>query len=550
MSPRPLVQLVELDGLERFEHEAMATRFELFLAPPRHGTTRQVAAEAFNRLDRIEERLSFYREGSDVTRINRAAAGEVIRIDELTHHCLLTAMEVATASNGAFDPFAGAAALAAKRQILPAHLRDLSPPPPGEITPVLALDPAQPLVTKLAGKRWLDLGAVGKGAALEALAALLEEWDVPTAVLVAGGSSIKVIGPPLTAGRDTWTLRLAQLPGQPELPLFAPLALGASGTGFQAEHVVAPPGFQRRQQAVVLAPDAALADALSTAALLMSDESLGEVFASAPAGCAVLASRTGAAPLRTGVFNSWRRPPPAATLVIPCWREQERLPPFLAALAAAIEEAALPVEIIVVDDGSPPDDAAATREAVAGVHERFPQVRRLSDIDHHRGKGGAVHWGWRQADAGVRWLAFVDADGAIPPAEVVQGLQRALASDASSRPVLFAASRYHHDRNRAVRRGFFRQRTGGWFAAWTKRQLGIGADDCQCGFKIVPAAWWRARGPWRVEGYDFDLELLIAARDDGLVVENLPIAWREMPGSKVGIGDGLELVRVVKRLRA
>ena len=87
-----------------------------------------------------------------------------------------------------------------------------------------------------------------------------------------------------------------------------------------------------------------------------------------------------------------------------------------------------------------------------------------------------------------------------------------------------------------------------WFARWAKRNLNLAADDSQCGFKIIPATWWRNREPWTVEGYDFDLELLIAARDDGVNVLNLPIAWSEIAGSNVSVRDGLRLVRVVRAL--
>ena len=547
MTPAPLVQLVELEGLERFEHEAMATRFTLHLAPQVGVSLRQVADSAFVLLDQIEERLSFYREGSDVTRINRAPVGERLRVDELTHHCLLTAIEVAAATHNAFDPFTGGPSLSAKNQSIPAHLRDLGRPDLDDRQPVLAIDPDQPIVTKLTGTRWLDLGAVGKGIALDAMAAHVKEWDVPAAVLVGGGSSVLVYGRPVTADAQRWTLRLPQVSGSPSLQITAPFALGASGLGFQPGHIIAPAGFKQREQSLVLAPDAALADALSTAVLVLPDDDVEALFAPL-SDCAVMATRSEGSPLRSGVFNEWRHPAPQASLVIPCWRESQRLPQFLNALAQAIDDAGLPVEILVVDDGSPPDDAAATRACVAAVAEKHPRVRPLLDLDRHRGKGGAVYGGWRQAAASSRCLAFVDADGAIPPDEVARGLRAVLSRPDDAPPVLMAASRYHRDRSRRVSRGAIRQRTGAWFASWSKRKLNLGADDSQCGFKIVPAAWWRAREPWLVEGYDFDLELLTAARDDRLDVMNLPIAWSEMAGSHVGIGDGIRLVRNVTAL--
>ena len=547
MTPAPLVQLVELDGLERFEHEAMATRFTLHLAPQAGVSLRQVAEAAFALLDQIEHRLSFYREGSDVTRINRAVCGESLRIHELTHQCLFTALEVAAATHNAFDPFAGRASLEAKKQSIPAHLIDLAKPVEDSPLPVLAVDPEQPIVTKLEGSRWLDLGAVGKGVALDAMAGLLRDWDIPTAVLVGGGSSVLVYGRPLGSTSEQWTLRLPQVPGSPSLQLTAPFALGASGEGFQPGHVIAPAGSTRRAQALVLAPDAALADALSTAVLVLPDAQVETLFASV-SDCAVMATRREASPLRSGVFNEWRHPAPQATLVIPCWRENQRLPPFLQRLAQAVDDAGLPIEILVVDDGSPVEDAAATRVQVASIAQRHPAVRPMLDLDQHRGKGGAVYWGWRHASASSRWLAFVDADGAIPAEDVVRGLRVMLERADDAAPLLLAATRYHRDRSRRVNRGAIRQRTGGWFARWAKRKLKLGADDSQCGFKILPATWWRDREPWHVEGYDFDLELLTAARDDRVDVLNLPIAWSEIAGSNVSLGDGLRLVRVVRAM--
>lgn len=562
-TPAPIVQLDEIEGLARFDHEAMATTFTLLLAPTAQGARRGIAEEAFRLLDQIEDRLSFYREGSDVTRINRAAPGDVVRLHELTHRCLLDALAVAAASGDAFDPFAGAAALRAKHQRVPGHLADLPPPANDDTDPVIAVDPDHPQVTKLAGRRWLDLGAIGKGAALDALADLLREWDVPTAVLIGGGSSVLVLGPPLPpAAAGRWTLRFPALGADARLNLAAPFALGASGEGFQPGHVIARIAADRRPQALVLAPDAALADALSTAALLLSDAALRTLAGDDP-GVAILATHATRAPVRLGLFGGQGpaaaphqtagQAPHATTvvelsLVIPCWCESARLPPFLTDLAATLTAAALPVELLVVDDGSPAPEPRRTAAVVDAIRARFPLVQPMLTVDHHRGKGGAVYWGWQQATTAARWLALVDADGAVPATDVVRGIQLALSGRTT--PRLIAANRYHDEADRVVARGFIRQRSGGWFARWAQKQLRTGAVDSQCGFKIVPAAWWRARAPWQEFGYAFDLELLIAARDDGLPVENFAIAWREVGGSNVTWRDGLRLVQTVRRLRA
>ncbi len=548
-SPPAIVRINDLGSLAVYDHEAMATRFRFHLAPPTDGSSLgPIAEEVFRLVDRVEEKLSLYRDGSDVTRINRASDGDTLRIDEITHQCLLNAIEIAAASNNAFDPFAGYQAIVAKEQSVPAHLRDLPPPAENDNAPVIAIDPDQAQVTKLSGRRWLDLGAIGKGAALDAVAGLLRDWEVPSAVLSGGGSSILVFGEPLQPGQEEWELSLPQSPGNPRLSLEAPFALGASGEGYQPGHIIDQQSRVARPQSLVMAPTAALADALSTAAVLLPDDSLRGILGDDPR-FAVFATQVEAPTLSTGVFASEIvPPPPEIALTIPCWCESQRLPQFLRDLADALSATRLPVEILIVDDASPEREAEMTNSVVESVRKLHPFVRPMARVDQHYGKGGAVYWGWRQATPTVRWLGFVDADGAIPPQAVVEGIQVALAQEA---PLpLIAANRYHNDPAKPVGRSWVRQRTGGWFAQWARRQLQLEVEDCQCGFKIVPAHWWKGHADeWREKGYAFDLELLVRAREDGISVQNLDIPWQEIGGSHVGLGDGLRLIKSVRDWR-
>jgi thiamine biosynthesis lipoprotein ApbE len=543
VTPLPLVQLSELEDLEMFRHEAMATSFIIYLGPTAGVNLRALAEEAFRLVDRIEDLLSFYREGSDITRINRAKPGEVVRINEITHRCLLTALEVSAASHNAFNPFTGRAAVTAKGQQVPAHLIDLALPVEDEEHPVLSLDPATPQITKLTGTRWLDLGAIGKGAALDAVAELLQEWEVSTAVLVSGGSSVLVFGQPLKASTPAWPLTIPLDPAPITLSVPTPFALGASGQGFQPGHVIGRTELSQRPQSVVVAPSAAVADALSTAALLLPDLELRQLMGDEPT-FSVLATQINAPALQTGLFASLPLAQIQVSLAIPCWCESSRLPKFLAELAEAIAQSNLLVEIMVVDDGSPEAEVKATRAAVDAIGRKYRFVRSLISAPH-QGKGGAIYRGWEAASTSAKWLAFVDADGAIPAFEVVRGLKLMIASSEDHQ--LLAASRYHRDATRTVHRRFIRQRTGGWFARWAQRKLRLEADDSQCGFKIVPALWWRNHAPWSELGYAFDLELLVTARDDRLPVINFPISWQEIGGSNVTWRDGIRLVDAVKR---
>ena len=545
-TPPSIVQLVGLDDFVTFSHEAMATQLVLHLPAEKNADSRAVAEEAFRLIDTLEDRLSFYREGSDVTRINRASSGDTIRLHETTITCLLTALEVAQASDGRFDPFTGHAALTAKQQTIPAHLIGFDVDDHDD-RPVIALDPTSALVTKIDGTRWLDLGAVGKGAALDAVAELLTEWDITTAALVAGGSSVLVLGNHPARADGRWTLRVPAMPGRPTIHLSAPFALGASGDGFQPGHIITGGDRPARPQALVIAPTAAWADALSTAALLQTDDELKDAWGELTE-CSIFAAAEKDDPYCSGPLRELAPAAPQASLVIPCWNESERLPPFLRELCTAVRAAALAVEIMVVDDKSPAPEPEKTAAAVEKIRREFAFLRPMHQVDHHRGKGGAVYHGWRHANTASHWLAFVDADGAVPAQEVVRGLQTAMAETADPQPII-AANRYHHETSRPVQRGPIRQRSGHWFARYAKRKLGLQAEDCQCGFKVVPATWWRARQGWQEEGYAFDLELMQRAQQSKIPVTNLAIAWKEIGGSSVTWRDGLKLVQAVQRLK-
>ncbi|HUG11958.1 MAG TPA: FAD:protein FMN transferase [Opitutaceae bacterium] len=535
------IQIEGVDALERFEHEAMVTKFTAHLAPG--GDNRSLAAECFREIDRIEALLSFYRESSDVTRVNRAEPGATLRIAPETAECLAVALEAAALTHGAFDPFAGRAAVAAKHQHVPLHLDGVAADD-ADTRPCLAFDPATSMVTRLDGRRWLDLGAIGKGHALDCALAVLRDWGATRGLLVAGGSS--VLGFDFSDAPAPWRCTVRSACGERTLELPANFALGASGEGFQPGHIVdtRSTGGARRRRSFVLAPTAALADALATGVFLASANELDSLAAARPDVSALADGEAASgAPeeIAHGIFAAAPAIGPAVALVLPCWRESKRLPRFLPGLCESIATSGLRVEVIVSDDGSPPTERAATSKFVETLRPRFKFLRALAGDTVHRGKGAAIRAGWSAATQGAAVLAFVDADGAVPADDVVSFLREALAQPNR----MLAATRVAGSE---VTRTLHRRIASRAFAAWARLWTGTPVSDPQCGLKAIPAAMF-ARHEWREEGFAFDLELLTAARRDAIAVAEFPVRWREVGHSRLRWGDIFALFAAAPRVR-
>lgn len=243
-------------AFERFSHEAMATSFDVFIAGHPRDFARQAAQEVFRDLDRLEGELSRFVESSDISRANRLPRDGSTIIGEDAMRCLLISAEVSAATDRAFDP-----AYASRRG-----------PEDDPEDPLYALDPASHTLISLVERLHLDLGAVGKGYALDCMSERLREWDITTACVQSGGSTVLAVDPP--PGTRGWPVGLGEPPAYRAFPLSG-RALSGSGLAVKGSHLIdvrtgAP--AKRTQRTWAFAPTAAVADALSTAFFVMTNE--------------------------------------------------------------------------------------------------------------------------------------------------------------------------------------------------------------------------------------------------------------------------------------
>jgi len=246
-----------------FNHNAMATQFQVRIAGEEKTYAAQTAQAAFALVDELESRLSRFRANSEISQIAQLAPGEKLRLTEPVFTCLEIARRMELVTRGAFS--ATAAALKTQAAM-----------------PLWSLAPKDFSIRCDRGKLELDLGAIGKGFALDRMAEVLREWDCPAFLLVAGGSSILAGDAP--AGTAGWSCGLGD-DNSPQRYWLKNCSLSGSGLTVKGQHILDPRTGRtghRRFRAWALADTAAESDALSTAAMVLSEMEITGVVADNP----------------------------------------------------------------------------------------------------------------------------------------------------------------------------------------------------------------------------------------------------------------------------
>jgi dolichyl-phosphate beta-glucosyltransferase len=227
---------------------------------------------------------------------------------------------------------------------------------------------------------------------------------------------------------------------------------------------------------------------------------------------------------------------PFLSIVIPAYNEAERLPATLTQLGTFLCGEGYPAEIVVIDDGSTDGTPAAVRAGASG-----PIVRLIEAP--HAGKGAAVRRGMLAAGGQVRLMA--DADLSMPAHEIPK-LLAALAGGAD-----VALATREGAGARRVGEPYLRHLMGRVFNLLVRLLAVPGLHDTQCGFKAFTAA--SAEALFRrstIDGFGFDVEVLYLARQRGLRLAEVPIAWYYQPSSRVSpLRDTIRMVRDVLRVR-
>ena len=229
------------------------------------------------------------------------------------------------------------------------------------------------------------------------------------------------------------------------------------------------------------------------------------------------------------------------SVIVPAYNEEKALAKNIKKFNNYLSQQSFSYEIIIVNDGS-------TDQTKAVAKKLLSQIKNLQFIDNkkNKGKGAAVQQGFLAAKG--KYRLFLDADNSTS----IEHLKKTWPFFVKGYDMVIG-SRNHKD-------------APGAFQAlpqpFWKRYIGISGNliirlllirdirDTQCGFKVLSQEAAEKIVPkMTVNGFAFDVEMLILARVLDYKIAKIPVYWINCPLSRVGIKGYLATLRDIIKIK-
>ncbi|MEE3234028.1 MAG: dolichyl-phosphate beta-glucosyltransferase [Candidatus Latescibacterota bacterium] len=216
------------------------------------------------------------------------------------------------------------------------------------------------------------------------------------------------------------------------------------------------------------------------------------------------------------------------SIIVPAYNEEKRIGFTLGKTREFLEQRSWRYELILVDDGSRDQTVQVIQETAAG----WDEIRIVQNV-RNRGKGFSVRRGLEVARG--RFVGFMDADYKTDISaldEVMIHLENnveAVIGDRTLKATEILAGR-------SVLREFGSKT----FKTFLRFLMGIrGFEDTQCGFKFFREDVMRqVFSLQKVEGYMFDVEILLILSRMNSEVRKLPVEWSYDADSRFNVISG------------
>lgn len=205
------------------------------------------------------------------------------------------------------------------------------------------------------------------------------------------------------------------------------------------------------------------------------------------------------------------------SVIFPTYNEEKRIISTLNRSISFLKQQKFESEIIVVDDCS--------TDKTVEVIRKYKDIKIIEN-KKNMGKGFSVKRGILSSEG--KYVLFSDADLSTPIEELNNFLKYIKEYD------LVIASRNLSTSKRIYDNKSIRKLLGNIFPYIVRLLVVKGIYDTQCGFKIFRKNIAnKLFSKQRINGFSFDVEILLLARKYNYQIKELPVVWKHVEGSKL-----------------
>ncbi len=223
------------------------------------------------------------------------------------------------------------------------------------------------------------------------------------------------------------------------------------------------------------------------------------------------------------------------SIIVPAYNEEKRIKDMLDLYTNYFFPRYPDSEFLVVCDGN---------DGTAAIVQNMAQERRIVIMEYGNrlGKGGAIMEGFRKARGNT--IAFVDADESVSPRDLEKIIYELKTEDCA------IGSRRIQGSNITVRQPLKRVISSKVFNTLVNLLFNLDIRDTQCGAKAFrKEVITKVLPSMRLNGFEFDVELLWRLKSMGCRIKEVPIQWQHSEYSRFSLKNAPSMFMNLLKIR-
>lgn len=224
------------------------------------------------------------------------------------------------------------------------------------------------------------------------------------------------------------------------------------------------------------------------------------------------------------------------SLVFPAYNEEKRLGPTIDKTIEYFSSKNINYEIIIVNGGSTDNTFELIKQKISNFSSEYSNLKDIicASYTGNGGKGWAVKTGINICRG--KYILMLDSDGSTN-IEEYESLYNSIKDESYAIAIGSRAININENEGENGKRIWYRNLLSKINNFIVKKCIGINnIEDTQCGFKLFTrSAAIDIFNNLHIVKWAFDVDLLYICIKFGIKIKEIPVKWKDMPGSKLNV---------------